>query len=90
MLGGCSDRDSGGWVLPEMERNLHICVAEKTRKVSRVRADYPEWWLLLVDHVGHGLSDFDREQFRQQVQMVHDWDKIILVDPLDLTRALQV
>ena len=90
VLGGCSDNDSGGWVLPEMARNLHICVSEKTRKVSRVRANYPEWWLLLVDHIGDGLSDLDREQFRQQLQMVRDWDKIIIVDPLDPKRAFQV
>jgi hypothetical protein len=90
VLGGCVDRDSGGWVLPELERNLRICVAEKSRKVSRVRAKYPEWWLLLVDHIGHGLSKVDREQFRQQLRMIHDWDKIILVDPLNPKRAFEL
>lgn len=90
VLGGCVDRDSGGWVLPELERNLRICVDEKSRKVSRVRTKYPEWWLLLVDHIGHGLSKLDREQFREQLQMVHDWNKIILVDPLNTNRAIEV
>jgi hypothetical protein len=73
-----------------LEKNLRICVAEKSRKVARVRAKYPEWWLLLVDHIGHGLSNFDREQFRQQLGMVHDWDKIILVNPLDPKRAFEL
>lgn len=90
VLGGCSNLDSGGWVLPEMERNLRICVAEKTRKVSRVRANYPEWWLLLVDHIGHGLSNLNRKQFREQLRMVHEWDKIVLIAPLDPKRAFQV
>jgi hypothetical protein len=29
----------------ELARNLRICISEKTRKVSRVRAKYPIWWL---------------------------------------------
>jgi hypothetical protein len=90
VLGGSADHDSGGFVLAEMERNLHICVTEKTKKVSRVRSKYPEWWLALVDEIGYGLDEFDREQLRKLVQLDHSWDKIILVNPLDHRRAFEL
>ena len=90
VLGGSADHDSGGFVLAEMERNLHICITEKTKKVSRVRSKHPEWWLVLVDEIGYGLDEFDREQLRQLVQLDHSWNKIILVNPLDQRRAFEL
>lgn len=54
-LGSRVDADSGGWRLAELERNLGLCIAEKTAKVAAYRARYPEWWLLLVDQIGYGL-----------------------------------
>jgi hypothetical protein len=90
VLGGSVDRDSGGWVLSEMDRNLRICVEEKTRKVSQVGHKYAEWWLALVDHIGYGLTGPDREELRELVQMDRLWDKIILVNPLDPRRGFEL
>jgi len=90
LLAGCSDQDSGGWLLAEMERNLNICISEKTAKVARVRAKYPEWWLVLVNYIGFGLDDFDRAMFRDQVRVEHDWDRAILVDPTNPERSFEI
>ena len=90
VLGGYSDRNSGGWLLAEMQSSLAICIPEKTLKISKVRHRYPEWWLVLVDHVGYGLDEFDRELFRDQVKAEHTWDKVVLIDPRDGTRAFEI
>ena len=90
VFGGCTDSDTGGFVLSELNRNIRICVAEKTKKIARVRDRYHHWWLVLVDHVGYGLSGSDREQLRQLVQLDHSWDKIILVNPLDATQGYEL
>lgn len=90
LLGGCLDQDSGGWVLPEIERNLRICLEEKTRKIEKYRDKYPEWWLILVDYIGYALNEFDRELFRDQVRVDHDWDKVILIDPKNHERAFEI
>ena len=90
MFGGYTDGDSGGFVLSELDRKIRICVAEKTKKISRARERYPHWWLVLVDRVGYGLSDSDREQLRQLVQLDHSWNKIILVNPLDATHGYEL
>jgi hypothetical protein len=80
-----SDHDSGGWVLEELERNINICIASKTAKIASYRHRYPEWWLLLVDHIAYGLSEFDLGQFRSSVTITHSWDKVIIVNPHDCT-----
>jgi len=90
VMAGCSDEESGGWLLSEMESNINYCASEKSRKIEKVRSKYPQWWLALVDHIGYGLDDFDRELFRDQVSIQHDWDKIILIDPRDHERWFEI
>jgi hypothetical protein len=90
VLGGYSDRDAGGWLLAEMERNLTICIGEKSKKIEPYRAKYPDWWLVLVDHIGVGLSNYDRELFSERVRVRHNWDRVVLLDRHDHTRALEV
>lgn len=81
VFGAFSDHDSGGWVLSEMQRNLQICMEEKERKIARVRSKYPVWWLVLTDHIGHGLSVRERDQLRALINVGEPWDEVILVDP---------
>ena len=83
VLGGTSDQDSGGWLMGLLEQSIRLCVAEKSQKILGVRDRYPEWWLLLVDHIGYGLSTFDRGCFRNRVRIAHGWGKICLISPLN-------
>lgn len=82
-LAAMTDEDSGGWELEELERNLRLCIDDKSCKTSSFRSRYPEWWLLLLDQVSYGLTEFDRAQFKQQVAINHDWARVIIVNPLD-------
>ena len=90
VMSGCVDQDSGGWLLAIMETNIHYCSSEKARKIAKVRPKYPTWWLALVDHIGFGLDDFDRELFRDQITIEHPWDRIILIDPRDPKRWFEI
>lgn len=90
VMGGCSDQDSGGWLLAEMHKNICYCEREKQGKVSAYRHKYPFWWLALADHIGYGLDEFDREMFRENVSITHTWDKIIIIDPRDHTRWFEI
>ncbi len=87
---GYRDKDSGGWLIDRIKVNLNHCIREKTIKVAPYRVRYPEWWLILPDHIAYSLDDFERELFRTQVSISHDWDKIILVDPRDHTRIFVI
>ncbi len=90
VLGGYIDSDAGGWLLPDMQTNIFHCVTEKSRKIAIVRSKYGQWWLALVDRIGHSLSEPDREIFRAQMSIEHDWDKIIIIDPQDHTRWFEI
>lgn len=89
-LGGYADHDSGGWLLSELKRNIELCAAEKSRKIARVRPKYATWWLVLIDQIGYAMNDFERELFQANIQIEHDWDRIVLVDPRDATRAVSI
>ncbi len=91
VMGGCWDRDEGGWLIPELQKNLEICIREKTRKIASVRKKYPEWWLVLIDRIAYGdLDDSDRATIRNWSQGKHDWDKIVLLSPQSATCELEI
>jgi hypothetical protein len=90
VMAGHSDQESGGWLIPEMEKNLQICISEKTYKIKKMKSKYQEWWLVLSDHIGYSLDDFDRQQFRDIVSIEHDWQKIILINPMDYKEAFEI
>ena len=85
-----SDEDSGGWVLELLEKNIRLCVVEKTAKVGRVRDRYHTWWLVLIDEIAFGLSESDKQQFEASVSISHSFDKVVLVSAADPTRAYEL
>jgi len=88
--GGYSDDDSGGWVFEETQKNLRLCIEEKTLKIAPVRHKYPEWWLILVDRIGYGVDDCDRQLFHKHLGIRHSWDKVILLNPLNERSAFEI
>jgi hypothetical protein len=76
------DLDSGGSILPLVRRNLEICVREKSRKTAPLRHKYPEWWLVLLDYVSWGQDDYAGPDMRRFLTLEHDWDRVVLVDPV--------
>jgi len=88
--GACIDHDRGGCVLSEMRRNLEICMAEKSRKAANVQSRYPEWWFVLVDHIGGELTVEELQQLRALVTIEQPWEKVILVNPSHPERGLEL
>ncbi len=85
--GACVDDDSGGSVFGETQRNVDLCIQEKTRRIAPFRHKYPEWWLILI---GYKLDGFDRKLYREQLGISHTWDKVILLSPVDHRSAFDV
>jgi hypothetical protein len=88
LLGGYDDRESGGWVVSEFERNLIICIEDKNKSINRDK--YKTWWLLLVDLIGNSLDKKDREYFKSTFHIKHDWDKIIIIDPANPANHFEI
>ena len=76
-----SDRDSGGWVLHKFEKNIKLALQEKSIKVKKYRDRYPEWWLLLEDHVMYGLKGRDIELFQSTEIDLGIFDRLLIYAP---------
>jgi hypothetical protein len=90
LLGGYADLNSGGFLISEIYRNLKICIEDKTKKIERYKSKYRVWWLVLIDNVGHGLSKDDVIQLRAVGPLQHDWDRVLLVAPMNPEYGIQI
>lgn len=78
-LWGCGqDMQSGGAIVTEAIRNIEICSAEKLAKIAEHRSRYPEWWLVLVNNIGLGLGDYDKQQLIEHFNRPKGWDKLVI------------
>ncbi len=87
MLGACDDRDQGGFVVAEIIRNLNLCIAEKVAKVAPYRDRYSEWWLVLSNNIDPDLDPDEHASVGEHVD-VGVFDRVVLIDPRDPSRAL--
>jgi len=70
----------------ELEKNISLCIAEKSKKIAPYKSKYPKWWLVLVDFIIDG-----RPADGQTLQLPHpDWDRVIIIHPVDYSRAYEV
>lgn len=89
LLGGYSDWQAGGFVGAEIVRNARLCAEEKARKIALYRSRYATWWLLLVDRIGPQLNAHERQGLVGEVPH-GPWDRIILLDPDNFDRSLDL
>ncbi len=91
VLGGSTDRDSGGFVIAELVRNLELCVPDKLRKIATVRHKYAEWWLAFDDRIAYGaLDESDVAQLRSLLKVPEEFARLLLVNPLAPERAVVI
>jgi hypothetical protein len=90
LLGGAGDLDAGGWVVPEVARNLNLCIAEKWSKIAPVRSRYPKWWLLLLDRISYGSPHVLKDGLMEVGIDRAGWDRIVLIDPTNPKRHYEV
>jgi len=80
-LGVPVDVNAGGFVDAEVRKSLEICIADKTWKIGAFRAKYPEWWLVLIDHVCCGaLTRSEWRHVQNWLDGKHDLNKVIVLN----------
>lgn len=60
------------------------------RTVHTCRLKRPRLWLVLVDQIGLGASTREAELIAEHVEVDHEWDRLLLLSPLDYTQAVEV
>jgi hypothetical protein len=87
VMGEIDSEDSGVLVSSQLERNVKICIDEKTKKAidsGIARTKYAEWWLVLIDRVTFG------EWVDIQIPSYGWWDKVILLNTRDPRMAIEI
>lgn len=90
ILGGANDYDAGGFILAETLKNLQRCSEEKEAKIAAYGNKYPEWWLVLPDHIGLGVATEDESDYRIALVFPHRWTRIVLLDPRGSPRDFEL
>jgi hypothetical protein len=78
-LAGGSDDDAGGWVIPIYIENLRHCISEKSKKVMDYLANYQQWWLYLVDHMGWGLDGSETQDIVSSISDIGVFDGVFIL-----------
>jgi len=84
------DKDSGGFVISEIYKKLQLCISDKDNKVAPYRHRYPEWWLVLPNHIGRCMDTEDQRQFNDLPPIKHTWHKVILLNTHNPTDAFEL
>lgn len=87
---GDADEDSGGSLIPLMGANIAHCISEKTEKVALHRRRYSKWWLVLVDGIGFSFDSLERDLFKEQVALSHQWDRVVVISYRDSSLFIDV
>lgn len=70
-------------ILSELLANIKHAVDEKTHKIKKREKDLDEWWLILVDHIGHipysGLTQTELSDLRTKIRVESPWSRVIIV-----------
>ncbi len=45
---------------------------------------------MLLDYIDYALDDLDRQQFRDYIKIVHNWDRLFWVDPTNPSRSFEI
>lgn len=84
-FGGYLDLDNVGYVVSDIYKSLvEKIIPEKTNKIKKNKDKYKIWWLALVDYIGYGIMEDDMKLLLTPPTPNHDWDKIIIVNPLNV------
>ena len=87
-IGIQSDHDSGGIMVAEIYRSLKIIIEEKELKIEPYRKKYDEWWLVLIDHMGFGLTEEEITDLKMLPISDHIFKKIIIIHPYKFKKAI--
>jgi hypothetical protein len=88
VLGGYGDHDASGSLMSKLDRNIRLCLELKTKKIAPYRSRYPEWWLILVDHIAHDLGPEERRLLSERPPIAHDWQRVVVLDSRDTAVAI--
>ena len=73
------DDNAGGFVIKNYTENLIHCICEKATKVRDYLANYQQWLLFLVDHMGWGLNEEETQDLVASISDIGVFDGVFII-----------
>ncbi len=89
-VGGIVDLNKSGFVVKDICDSLKIIINEKERKIKKFKSLYENWWLVLVDFVGYGISTSEVKKIKDGINENKSFKKIILISPTDSKNGIEI
>lgn len=90
-LGSSYDNDTGGAIGSIFFDNIEYCLTEKSKKITKVKKNYDEWWLLLLNHIYFlGLENQRMIEFLKSELSLRNFDKLLILHPEKLEVSLSL
>lgn len=89
-IGSILDHDRSYFVVSKLYDNLKLILKEKEKKIRPHKNKYGTWWLVLVDNIGYGMTDYDIMQFKELPSIETVFEKVILIPPSEPKRGIVI
>jgi hypothetical protein len=89
-VGGIIDFNKGGAVFKDICDSLKIIITEKERKIEKFKHLYNDWWLVLIDFIGYGISSNMIDRIKDEIDESNSFNKIIFISPIDSKNAKEI
>ena len=86
-----NDLQHCGFTLGEIYKSLYYSINGKDKKITKYLANYPEWWLIMPNHVILSVSTEDQSYFRKYFTIPSsNFQKIVVLNLQGSSREFQI
>ncbi len=78
--GASSDNEMFKCVLSVYLENINYCIAEKSKKITKILGNFETWQLYLIDNIHPGISNHEINELIPFINNLGDFDEIFLLD----------
>lgn len=79
-VGSWSDSADAGWVVSDIATHVNAFALEKKEKMSHLSGQYPEFWLIFVDHMFSGVSRSDWNDACNHISLDPFWSRLLVMN----------
>ncbi|MCK9401648.1 MAG: hypothetical protein M0Q51_16890 [Bacteroidales bacterium] len=85
-----SDKDKGGIVQDARYEALKICIEDKTQKLQKLKNNYKELWLILVDDIFSRVDNTTQQDFQRFPEIKSIFKRIIIISKSDESKWIDI
>lgn len=85
-----NDEDLNGFIVSKYINSIAPIIQEKESKIEPYFNEYKSWWLILVDFIGYGMSEIDKEQLNNAHFTSNLFEKVFIINPTNPKHGFEI